>query len=644
VSGFDSLGNEKVRTFARYTHSLQVNATKERSSHSFKFGGSGELALINNVDRFSGNFYFGRGFTSCDPADGGLCIAQEASDISGNSVASLLLGVGGGDAPMNPDKAMALRTYGLFFQDTWRASRRLTLTLGLRWEAQRPATERFNRLAYFDPNVVSPLNGQVPLGREIVGGFRYASADNRFAWPADNTDLAPRVGLAYRLTDRLVMRAGAGIFYAPASAMISFDDPGQFIGFSTNTTWAGSVGGAGLVPAATLSNPFPNGKNQPTGSSAGLLTGVGEGISQVWPWAPHPTGYKSHFSVDFQYELANRAVLEAGYTGWRGRKLMYGQPAFNPNQLPTQFLSLGNRLDDMVPNPFYGVIESGNLSDEMVPYHRLLRPFPHFDWMNYARSLPGAQADFDSLNLKFNYQATSGFSILSTYQYSRVKDNGGEDYLGWGLGAQFRDTYNTRLEYGVSSHDMPHSFVNALVYELPVGAGKKFGGSLPKPAEQVVGGWQVSGIVRMNSGVPMTPVFVGWENLLGQYGFGYYAPDLVGNPKLSNRTAERWVDESAFAEPKPFTLGNAPQFNADMRESPTQNVDLSLAKNFKAEAFRIQFRADFLNLFNTPQFGGGNNWGGNIDSCLTCGQFGKVIGVRNLPRNIQLGLRLEYDD
>jgi hypothetical protein len=285
------------------------------------------------------------------------------------------------------------------------------------------------------------------------------------------------------------------------------------------------------------------------------------------------------------------------------------------------------------------------MSAPTVPYYKLLLPFPQYEWINWTRSVSGAHADYNAFNLRFQHQTRSGLNILSTYQYSRTKDNSPEDYLGWALGGQYRDVNNKELEYGISAHDMPHSWVTALVYELPVGKGKQFGSTLPKVADHVVGGWQVSTVVRLNSGVPLSPVFLGW-NPLSAYGIGfeYGAPDLVGNPSVSKRTPERWFNTDAFAFPKDYTIGNAPQYMDALREEGAKNVDLSLAKSFKLteQRWKMQFRADFLNFFNTTQFGGQARWGDNISTAMTWGSFGQVNGVRNFARNIQLGLRLEF--
>jgi hypothetical protein len=273
---YAALGNGSYERYPRYSDTAQANVTKELARHSLKFGFNFDLQMINNISEAPGSFSFSNALTSCDPStNGGPCTAlNHQSNVTGNAIASMLLGTArGGGQSINIDPAMSLHTYGAYFQDQWRVNSRLTINAGVRYENQRPATERFNRLTYFDPNVTNPISAQVAplLGRAVLGAFEYAAASNRYAWPPNNHDFAPRMGVAFKVTDRLVARAGAGIFFLPPSAMITFDNPGQFIGFSSSTPYIATTNN-GYTPLSLVSNPFPNGINQPAGSSLGALT------------------------------------------------------------------------------------------------------------------------------------------------------------------------------------------------------------------------------------------------------------------------------------------------------------------------------------------------------------------------------------
>lgn len=623
------------------------NVTKQLTQHTLKFGANYDIALMNLRSDRPVTFDFGRSFTSCEPVTGGCQAVLSSNNFTtGNAIASMLLGTGSGSSVISMDPAMSLHTFGLYLQDQWRASQRLTITAGLRYENQRPATERFNRLTYFDGNAVNPISTAV--GSTVHGEFEYASKNNRYAWQPDNRNFAPRLGLAYKVTEKLVARVGAGLFYSPASAMISFDAPGQFLGFNSTTNWIGSANSQGFIPTNLVSNPFPNGLVQPIGSSLDGLTQVGDGAGQIWPAGRHRTGYTEQWSADLQYQVGSHAVAEIGYTGSRGHQLMYGNPDLNADQLPTQDLALGNRLFDTVSNPFFGLADPNTPlgSAQTVFRNQLLRPYPEYTYLNYTRSLPGASSAYDALTLKFTKQFSGGLSLISSYVWSKALDDGSEDLIGWAIGGLWRDTYNTKLDYGISMHDVPQSFATAFVYELPYGHGKRWGESAPGVVRQVLGNWQLSGIVRLTSGLPLLTPFYSDNPLADNFGFpGLRFPNLVGNPKPAHQTATNWINPDAFAQPGDFSLGYAPSRMTQLREGATKNLDLGVAKNFDiTERFRTQFRADFLNAFNHPSYGGifYGGWGSNIDLCIDCGNLGTVYGTRNDSRNIQLSLKLMF--
>ncbi len=344
---YSSLGSGAYQIYTRYSDNAQVNLTRQFSKHTLKFGGNYDVGMINSISEAAGGFGFGSALTSCEPSATGPCQATNtAGTLSGNSIASMLLGTAsGGSQGTNIDPAMSLHTYGVYIQDQWRVTPQLTINAGIRYENQRPATERYNRVEYFDPNVINPITATVlpSFGRILHGGFVYANAKNRYEWAPANATFAPRLGIAYRATNKLVIRAGAGIFYLQPSALLSFDNPGQTFGFSSSTPYNATTNN-GYTPLNLVSNPFPNGINQPTGGSLGLYTLVGDGQGQIWPYNPHPIGYTSQWSFDVQYQLSPHSILEASYTGNRGRKLLYGNPNLNANALPTQYLSLGTQV------------------------------------------------------------------------------------------------------------------------------------------------------------------------------------------------------------------------------------------------------------------------------------------------------------
>lgn len=619
AQGYASLFNRRFLNVPRETHNLQVNVSKELGAHSVKFGWLGELARLNNTDFNTPQFDFTRGLTSGP-------VAATASTTSGDAIASLLLGTGsGGNAPVGAATAVTSPYHGIYFQDSWRFSRRLTLHMGVRWEAQLGRTERYNRLNNFNPEIASPLAQRV--GLPLRGGLVFADNNNRTAWDTDWNSFAPRFGAAYKVTDKLVVRGGYGIFYPQTGG-------GTNQGFSTTTTWVSTVGGDGINPnrAALLSNPFPNGIAQPVGSSLGLMTQVGDAVNVFY--RNHPLSYVQNFSFDFQYELSKGMVLEVGYTGSQGRKLLYGTGQ-QANQLHPNNLSLGTALDQQVDNPFFGVIPTGVLSGRTVPRQRLLRPYPQFTAANLSGDTPGASSSFNALVVRYNWQIAGGMNLLTTYQWSKAIDNASE-WQGWEVADTMRDFYNQKVDRSISAHDLPQSFVNALVYELPVGKGRKFLADMHPVANAVIGGWQVSSIVRFSSGLPLG--FTA-PNTLSAYGFQVQRPNVADlqSAAVSNPTPDRWFNTSAFTRPGTYEIGNMTRWAPNIRFGPAKHADFAILKNFRwRERWKAQFRAEMFNMTNTPQFGRAN-------TDISSGDFGRVGGTTNVgPRNVQLGLRVQF--
>lgn len=618
-AGYASLNNRRFLNVPRETHNLQLNLTKQIGSHSVKFGWLGELARLNQTDFNTPLFEFSRGLTSGPTA-------AVASTTSGDAIASLLLGTGNnGSAPIAAATATTAMYHGLYVQDAWRVNRRLTLHLGVRWETQPGRTERYDRLNNFDFNIVSPLAQRT--GLPLKGGLVFVDENNRGAWNTTYANFAPRIGVAYKITEKLVARGGYGIFYPQTGG-------GTNSGFSTTTTWNSTVGGDQITPnpGSLLSNPFPNGISQPVGRSLGLLTQVGDSVNAFSRL--HPLGYVQNFSMDFQYELARNMVLEVGYTGSQGRKLLFGTGQ-QANQLDPVYLSQGAALNQQVPNPFFGVFPSGVLAGAQVPRHRLLRPHPQFTAVNLSGDTPGASSSFNALVVRYNWQLPSGLNLLTTYQWSKVIDNASE-WQGWEVSDTLRDYYNLEVDRSISAHDIPQSFVNALVYELPVGKGRKFMGDAHPVVNAVLGGWQVSTIVRFSSGLPLA--FTA-PNTLSAYGFQVQRPNVADlkTAAIDNPTPDLWFNKAAFTKPGDFEIGNMTRWAPNIRFGPTRHADFAILKNFRyGERIKTQFRAEMFNMTNTPQFGRAN-------TDISSGDFGRVSGTTNVgPRNIQLGLRIQF--
>lgn len=625
ISGYYTPGSQSYSIAARSLLDWGVHASKQLSSHSLKFGIYEDRYFLSLIETTSANFNFDRFFTSGPDPD------VRGNVLTGNSVASLLLGAGAsGNAPRNARPTSTHTHWNIYLQDAWNVNRKLTVNMGIRWELQRGRTERYNQLNWFDFTAASPLAQQTGLS-SLRGGLRWVNNDNRFQWNAPHTDFAPRVGLAYKFTERVVLRGGYGIYFAPTVNV----GPVGNDGYSLDNTWQPSID-TGRTIYNTLSNPFPGGLAQATGSSAGLASAVGLSIRSFQ--RDRPTPYTQQFSFDAQVEVAKGWIVEAGYAGSRGKKLAYGYGGFyagmNINQIPDSALSLGTALNEPVPNPFFGIVRTGPLSNATVLRSQLYRPFPQFQ--NVAiMDMPGASSSFNAFLLRLNKRFNAGMTLMASYQHSKAYDNSSENQ-GWEVGDTFRNAYNLNLERSVSAHDVPDSFALTYVYELPVGKGRKFGAQMNRALDAVVGGWQMSAIYKHDTGLPL--IFSAPNNLFN-YAPSQFPMMVSGqSPAISNRTIDKWFNTAAFAQPAPFTYGNTPRYVDEIRYSPTNNWDMSLAKNFQIwERLRLQFRSEMFNALNHPQFGRANSSFGDPN-------FGRVTGTApgNGPRTIQMALRLSF--
>jgi hypothetical protein len=471
------------------------------------------------------------------------------------------------------------------------------------------------------------------VGLPLKGALVFATPGNRGQTQTDLHDVAPRLGIAYKITDRLVLRTGYGISY-DRSFIDGFTGTN---GYTSSTTWVTTPNG--LTPTVFASNPFPQGIAVPTGNSLGGSTYVGL-TPTAWN-RNNPSPYVQTYSLDFQYQLAKASVLEVGYTGNVGRRLAYGVTT-NWDQLNPSYLGMGQALNALVPNPFYGHITSGSLSNPTVPEYQLLRPYPQYTGLSGPYSTKGTDSNFNALTAKFTHRFEAGLTLITTYQWSKALDNASEDQ-GWWLADQRRNVYDMNSDYSISGHDVPQDLVNSVIYQLPVGTGKQFGSGMNKVANAVVGGWEFSGVIRFASG---TPLLLAAQNTLSTYGFGIQHPNVVGNVALSNPTPSEWFNVSALAQPGTFQIGNAPRFFSNIRQDFMKNADLSLAKNWLVrERVKVQFKVQAFNSFNHPLFGipSGNSGGPSPQLTLGAPSFGQVTQTLVTgSREIQLGLKMTF--
>jgi len=478
-----------------------------------------------------------------------------------------------------------------------------------------------------DFDIASPIGPKAGLPN-LKGGLVYMNPDSREQWDTQYNDFAPRIGLAYKITDRLVARTGYGIFFdrTTYSSPLTGTD-----GFTVATPWISTLDG-GRTPAGFLRNPFPEGLRPVPGSADGPATNIGYGLSGFQQRRPTP--YIQQYSFDLQYQAGGNMMVEIGYTGTQGRKLAYGY-GVQFNQLPDQYLSLGPALLDQVPNPFFGLIPAGSsLAAATVQRGQLLRPYPQFTGVSLTLN-PGASSSYNAAIVRMTKRLAKSLMVDVSYQFSKAMDNASENGSP-GLVDGARNFNNLSLERSISSHDIPHSFAGAFVYELPFGQGRRFGATAPRWIDLIAGGWGVSGIYRLGSGLPTRS---STSNNTFSFG-GSQQPNIssMDNVRVENRKLERWFNTSAFSLPAPYTFGNAPRWFSNVRFSPVNNLDLAIVKSFRiTEKVRAQLRGEMFNAANRPQFG----WPDMNQASNTFGQNNSMAPGAS-PRNIQFGLRIGF--
>lgn len=580
-----------------------------RGSHNVKFGSDNRVYQLNNTQGISGmNFAFNRTFTQGPNPN-------TAGATSGFGLATFLLGTPtGGSINRITAATYTVRNYGLFVQDDWKLTSKLTVNAGLRWEYEGGVTDRFDAFSNFDPSLTTTVNGL-----NLRGGLIFPAVNGlpRGHRDASKTDFQPRLGFAWQFLPKTVIRGGYSISFLPTSGItVQFDR----FGYSVNTPVVASLDG-GFTPNTNLSDPFPNGVLSPTGASLGSLTGLGQSVAGNLRSLKR--GYSQQWGLSLQRELPGSWLVETGYMGNRGTSM----PASRTfDYLPNEYRSLGTQLQQLVDNPFFGTISpSFALGQRQVTRASLLDAYPHFAGATGYDSW--GDSIYHAATLRVEKRFSQGLSLLLSYTYSKLIDNN----IGGG-GSSFADSGdngvrrwdNLSAERSVSSNDLPQRLVISSSYELP------FGRSGPGIYRQIAGGWQMNVIGSFQSGNIIA---------VSQNGpaFGSGKPNATGiSPSLDNPTIDGWLNRAAFSNAPAFTIGNVGRNLPRTRSDGLNNFDFSVLKSFALrEKTNLEFRAEAFNFLNTPTFG---NPAGNIDA----GNFGIVTtqATNTNARQVQLALKL----
>lgn len=579
-----------------------------RGRHSLKFGGDWRILDFNEGQNMvgTGHFSFGRTFTQGpNPV--------QASATGGFGFGEFLLGTPfAGTAQQTQSISTRGLYYAVFAQDDWKITDRLTLNLGLRWEVAMGNREKYNRIAYFDPTLPSPLAGPAGLPN-LTGILTWTGQGNpKDSQETDWSNFGPRFGLAYRLGSKAVLRGGYGITYLPRS--IYANGLGA-VSTLRRTDMVASLDG--ITPHDTLSNPFPDGL-LPSVNDRDRLTTLGAAFTA--PLHPFRSGYVQTWSLGFQRELPQGVILNVYYWGNKGTRLLTGfsavltLPQVNINQLPNQYLALGPRLNDMVANPFYGLISTGALAGPRISRSQTLLPFPQYLSINQCYG-PWGDSSYHGATIQAERRMSSTLTFLVSYTRSKALDNARAPL----------NTYDFRSEKGLSSFSAPNLFKLSLVYSIPYGRGRAHGAGLDRVVDAIAGNWDVAGFGSFQSGAPVSVSRPSLNN--GQ------------SAQISQPTISKWFNTSVFSVAPAYTFGNVGPVLPDVQTDWMRNVDAVLMKNvpfsIRDRAIRAQFRFEVFNVSNTPRFGAPN---GNI----TAASFGQVTSQANAPRDIQMGLKFVF--
>jgi len=649
--------------FADNVYQANDSVSWVKGKHNLKFGGEVRMLQFNvrRLTQGSGEFDFSPAQTSS---------TGTATGAGGDAVASSLFGLSD-TTTLNYGAFSGVRykDFSFYGQDSYKFSTRLTLNYGLRYDLDLPATEAFNRFSAVDPTLPNPGAGN------ILGAYTYfgtGTGRNGRKRPQDTYRKAfgPRVGFAYSINSKTVLRGGYGIFYEALKEGSFADQDG--LGFFNKQTVTVANGGPtqidnGVTHLFPTLGPFtPEGQN---GNGGVILVPANSGRSadiQTW-------------NLDIQRQVINNLMVSVAYVGSKGTHL----PALNiiPNQVNPSFLSLGSELTMKATCLAANTCPNSVAAGVKLPYagftgniNQALRPFPQYGNFNqednsFTPDRTG-NSTYHAMQLQVDKRFAQGLSFLVSYTVSKNitdADSAGPGVSGFIGTNSFigENSYNRSAEKAVSQLDTPQSLVASFFYELPVGHGKRYMNS-GGVTDRVLGGWSVSGILSYHSGTP-TEIYGNCQNTAGDVLFGGCNTTGAGarvnvvpgvpqtNKSNFSPTTMPFWNPAAFTAAAPFTFGNEPRSLPLARSFGGRNEDFTLGKKTRllGEKAIIDFRASFFNMFNRHIYSAPSNvfgpslqtpfvpaGGPGCSGRLACG-FGAITDSSG-PRTIQFGLKIQY--
>jgi hypothetical protein len=605
------------------------NVSVIKGGHSMKFGAEVKPVQFPffQVPFAFGEMNFSRNetaFPSTVKDAGGL--NGTLSGDTGDEMASFLLGaLNGGQISTTNFISSTRKAYAFYAQDDWKVTPKLTLNLGVRYELWSPIGEKFARQSNFDYDT---LTLQIPKGpnqdEALPPNFNQPATINGFTFPAlfpnvkvsrgqvdqymipwDKMDIGPRVGIAYNIREKTVIRAAYGIFYGGEENQGGNPNRGESAPFNLSPQLNRPAGVDAFAP-----NPFFAGGN----ATGGVAIGYPENVFTGFPVSSlqfrsvaqnflNPMVQK--WNVAVQQEIKGNMALELGYQGNHSSHQLL-QPDFNA-----------------CPN--FGTLDTSiNCSS--------LRPYPDIGSISGTASF-GFGA-YDAFTAKLEKRMSNGLQFIAAYTYGHALANSGTTLSG-SSNLYTKDQTNFATSYSSASWDIRHNITTGFNYAIPFGRGQTYGANMNKFLQALVGNWQTNGILTLHTGNPYTVRANGCQGV-----WSGCSPDLVNGATADaapsgGRNPTEWFDTANFLEPASLTGGNLGlQSN---NAPPTRTLDFSIFKDFDiTERWKIQFRAESFNFANTPQFG-------TPDATLGDTNFGQVTSSQvGTERHIQFQLRLQF--
>jgi hypothetical protein len=619
-----------------------------KGKHSFRFGFQYQRTNDTTKTNDTGSLFVA-GFANNQTA-GFNAASSTVNAATGNAYASYLLGALN-TATVNDDSIVTtiaqFSGFAGWVADDYKVSSKLTLNLGLRYDYMLPYTERDDHFTFFDPYSPNPAVGGRP-GVLRFGGNYAPDAISCKCSQIINTypnAIGPRLGFAYALNKKTVIRGGYGIMYTRRGAVGGRENARTGTGFTGINANAPLAATNAFDPAFYWQNGIPGYARGPIYDETyqtGFVTGRGAGGTVTYGDPDSQPPRYQNWNLSIQRSLTPSMVLTVAYVGSNGKQLAGAGHGLWSNQLDPKYLVLGNLLN-ATATPANVTAAQAILPGVALPYAnfsgtiaQMLRPFPQYSTVSDPYGNVG-QSNYHALQTSLQQSLSHGLTFNVNYTFSKALGN----IFG------IRSAYVGQWDKSISNTDMPHVFNAFAAYELPFGKGKMFD-LKNKAANAVFGGWQMSVITRFASGTPLGP-FVGTGCSVASMGTCYasFNPNFTGPVRINGSwgngdlkaavaSATPFIDKNAFISPAAFTYGNTPVFGAyGLRNPHLSNTDLSLSRKFTIrENLKVVFGADGFNIFNQVRFG-------SINTNITSAAFGKPTAQVNLPRVFQFKFRIE---